>query len=328
MDPTGFRADLAAVPESLGRLAAALESGLAELPAARRTLVLGMGSSRYAAEPAARAARATGSNTWAELASTAELPAPADDLRVVAVSATGSSAEVLASARPYAGRGTLVAVTNTTSSELAGLADVVVPMTAGVEEGGVACRTYRHTVAVLLALLAPRAVPDPVTTCRRAAEASSYLLDSATDWLGPVADALDGPHGMFTLAPAERLGSAQQSALMVREGPRRLAYACETGDWSHVDVYLTKTSDYRALVFAGSAWDGPALQWLRERGSTYVAVGADLPGAAATVRYPLDQDHGVALLTEVLVGELVAHRWWHRRAHAPARGVHDLHRGP
>ena len=40
---------------------------------------------------------------------------------------------------------------------------------------------------------------------------------------------------------------------MVREGPRRAADGCETGDWNHVDVYLTKTLDYRALMFTGIA---------------------------------------------------------------------------
>ena len=53
---------------------------------------------------------------------------------------------------------------------------------------------------------------------------------------------------MVTIAPAERIGTALQGALMVREGPRRGSDAGETGDWSHVDVYLTKTMDYRALL--------------------------------------------------------------------------------
>lgn len=308
MDPTGFRADVAAVPHWLDRLATVLEGGLPAIPTADRTLVLGMGSSRYAAEPVARAARAVGRHTWVEPASTAMLPPPADDLRVVAVSATGTSAEVLAASAGYSDRGTLVAVTNEPGSALATMADVVVPMGAGVEAGGVACRTYRHTMAVLLALLAPG--PDLPTVVRRAASASAALLDTVDAWLEPVTTALTGPHGMFALAPVERLGSAQQSALMVREGPRRLAYGCETGDWAHVDVYLTKTYDYRALVFAGSAWDQQALKWLQDRGSTYVAVGADLPGAAAAVRYPYDDDPWVAMLTEVLVGELLAHHWW------------------
>jgi glucosamine--fructose-6-phosphate aminotransferase (isomerizing) len=41
-----------------------------------------------------------------------------------------------------------------------------------------------------------------------------------------------------------------------------------------------------------------------------VAVGADVAGSVAVVRYPGDIDPIVALLTETLVAELVAHRWW------------------
>ena len=97
---------------------------------------------------------------------------------------------------------------------------------------------------------------------------------------------------------------------MIREGPRRSAVGCETGDWSHVDVYLAKTLDYRALLFAGSRWDGNALEWLAKRGSTVVAVGSDLPGARVAVRYAGDDDPEIAALTEVLVPELVAATWW------------------
>ena len=121
---------------------------------------------------------------------------------------------------------------------------------------------------------------------------------------------LDGPDGAFILAPVERLASAEQSALIIREGPRRLAVACETGDWSHVDVYLAKTLDYRAVLFTGSRWDGNALDWLAKRGSTVVGVGAEVPGARAHVRYAGADDAEVAALTEVLVPELVAASWW------------------
>jgi hypothetical protein len=77
-----------------------------------------------------------------------------------------------------------------------------------------------------------------------------------------------------------------------------------------VDVYLTKTLDYRALLLTGSRWDDQALDWLRKRGSTFVAVGAGIEGATAVVRYPDDDDPEVALVTETLVAELVAARWW------------------
>ena len=49
---------------------------------------------------------------------------------------------------------------------------------------------------------------------------------------------VDGP--VYTIAPYERLSSALQSALMFREAPRIAADGCETGDWLHVDLYLTK----------------------------------------------------------------------------------------
>ena len=112
------------------------------------------------------------------------------------------------------------------------------------------------------------------------------------------------------LAPAERLGNAMQGALMVREGPRRAADGCETGDWNHVDVYLTKTLDYRAVMFSGSRFDDDALTWMLDRHSHVVTVGAEPDGASAAVRYPGDDDPIVALLTEVIVAELLAAQWW------------------
>jgi hypothetical protein len=97
---------------------------------------------------------------------------------------------------------------------------------------------------------------------------------------------------------------------MLREGPRLAAVGCETGDWSHVDVYLTKTTDYRLAVFAGSAWEAQLAEWTTARGSTVVGIGGDVPGAGYHLRYPGDTDDDVRLLTEVLVAELVAAAAW------------------
>ncbi|MEZ5193916.1 MAG: hypothetical protein R2734_16445 [Nocardioides sp.] len=97
---------------------------------------------------------------------------------------------------------------------------------------------------------------------------------------------------------------------MLREGPRLPAIGCETGDWSHVDVYLTKTTDYRMLLLAGSRWEPQLLEWTGRRGSTVVAVGADVAGAAATLRYAHDEVEDVRLLTETLVAELLAAHAW------------------
>ena len=72
MDPTLFLADLEAKPASLARLAEAFRTGdpLADVPASpRRVLLVGMGSSRYAAGAAALRLRAAGVDAVAEYAS-------------------------------------------------------------------------------------------------------------------------------------------------------------------------------------------------------------------------------------------------------------------
>jgi fructoselysine-6-P-deglycase FrlB-like protein len=315
-DPSAFRADLDAVPQRLAELARALGEGPPRwsLPAPpRRLLLTGMGSSCYAAQVAALRLRSLGFDAVAELSSVRS-SWPADpELVVVAISASGRSAETLRFAERHRGTSRVVALTNEPGSPLAELADTTVELLAGPELGGVACRTYRHTLAALAEL--ERSLGgdvDPGLALRRAAAASAHLLDRVEAWLPPVLDALAAGDGTWFLAPVERIGSALQGALMLREGPRRLADGCETGDWSHVDVYLTKTLDYRAVVFAGSPWDAAALGWMHERARPFVSVGADLEGAAATVRYPHDDDPLVAALTEVLVAELVAHAWWAR----------------
>lgn len=314
MDTARFHDDLTAIPGAFATLADALVqpdegAALVDHLAPPRVLVLGMGSSRYAAGRVARAARARGQYVVDELASTDELPPPADDLAVIAISATGGSAEVLHAVERYRNTGRLIAVTNRVDSALAEIADAVSPLHAGVEASGVACRTYRHTHVVLERLLGLTTADAARTELERAAAATRALFDSRADWLEPLAELLLSPAGTHVLAPAERLCSAQQAALMVRELPRRLAIACETGDWSHVDLYTARTHDYRAAIFPGSHWDAQAVDWLTRRGARYAAIGGALEGAEIVVRFPGDEDARIRPLTELLPLELVAEHW-------------------
>ena len=303
-------------------------------------LLLGMGSSWYAADTVARRMRAAGIVAVAERASAEPGWRPPPGTLVVAVSASGGSAETVRAAQQYRelsvrdGLGLrLVALTERPDAKLADLADDTVLLGAGPELGEVACRSFRHTLVLLLAL-ADRLTAGPDTggpdtgaprarlaaAVRRAAEATEDLLDRRDAWLPELDRLLDGPDGVFVLGPAERLACAEQAALMIREGPRRPAVACEVGDWSHVDVYLTRTLDYRALLLTGSGWQDAALEWLITRGSTVVPVGAPVPGACPALRYRHDGDPVVRLLTDVTVAELLAHRWWTgRQVGAPSR---------
>lgn len=97
---------------------------------------------------------------------------------------------------------------------------------------------------------------------------------------------------------------------MLRESPRLPATGCETGDWSHVDVYLTKTIDYRLVLFAGSRWEPQLVTWVVERGSRLIVIGGEADAAALTIRYRHDDDDDVRLLAEVVVAELLAEGLW------------------
>jgi glucosamine 6-phosphate synthetase-like amidotransferase/phosphosugar isomerase protein len=276
-----------------------------------------MGSSAYAGGVAAARMRAGGLVAVSELASSPLLPRWGPGTLVVATSATGGSVETLdaldrLSAEPN-GDALIVALTNTPGSAITDRCDAVVELGAEPEDGGIACRTYQHTLALLAALEQHLIGADTATlaaSVAAAAQASAHLLDTEKDWCPELSEMLLGPSGTHIAAPADRFCSAQQGALMLREGPRLAAVGCETGDWSHVDVYLTKTTDYRLLVFAGSAWEAQLAEWTTLRDSTVVGVGGTVPGARLNLRYPGDEDGDVRLLTEVLVPELVAARAW------------------
>ncbi|MEY9875052.1 glucosamine--fructose-6-phosphate aminotransferase (isomerizing) [Streptacidiphilus sp. MAP12-33] len=320
MDPSLFAADLASKSIHLTALAdhLAQDDPWRVLPGdVRRVVFTAMGSSAYAAGVCAARLLARGLDAVSVPASSGLPPAVREGDVVVAVSAGGGSRETRAAIEHYRDRAPLVLLTNKPQSPLAASIPLVVDLRAGVEAGGVACRSYQHTLVQLLALERHLLGLDHVSNGRglpalvhAAAAATRDLAERADVWLPQVRRLLDGPQGTHVAAPAHRFSSAQQSALMLREGPRRQAYACETGDWSHVDVYLTKTTDYRLLLLAGSPWEDEMMDWVGQRGSTVVAVGGEVPGAAYALRYTGDTDDDVRLLSETLVAELLASRLW------------------
>lgn len=305
-DPDAFVRDLEAKPGALRDLVPSLGSDpWRGLDKTARIVCIGMGSSRFAALPIAGVLRAQGRDVVVERSSATEATPAAPGTIAIAISASGSTPETVdALIRHRAGGSTAIAITNTDDSPLAAAADRHIVLRAGDEAGGVACRTFQHTIALLLALVDPERAAAAVG---RAADATEDLLDRRQTWVPQaVAELGDGP--VFLIAPEERIGSAEQGALMFREGPRVHADACETGDWLHVDVYLTKPLEYRALLFTGSRFDGEVRRWIDERSGSVLSVGA------GGIRYPGDDDPDTALLTETLVPELIAADVWRRQA--------------
>ncbi|HEX3330026.1 MAG TPA: SIS domain-containing protein [Gaiellales bacterium] len=295
--PERFADDILAAPVALAGPAPGLESIQALVGRAERVLFLGMGSSRFAALDAAALLRAHGVDAAAEMASTGSPQPPSADTLVFAISATGGSEETVAAMRRHLGTSMVAGVTSVPGSAVGSETDACLQI-AGDGPSGVACASYRSTVALLreaCGLIVPAAAP-PARWRERAAGAIAELIDGRGEWLPRTVEQLGGG-AVHVLGPAERLGAAEQSALMLREVPRVSAYACETGDWSHVDVYLTKRPGYRALLLPGSAYEAEVREWQAERGFTIVT--ADVPGEA-----------DIRPLVETLVAELLAAELW------------------
>jgi glucosamine--fructose-6-phosphate aminotransferase (isomerizing) len=182
----------------------------------------------------------------------------------------------------------VLAITNTTESALAAEADESLDVLAGPEAGGVACRSFACTQAVLALMCG--APPDDI---RMAAAAVAHLIEGRERWLPALVEVAEAARGVWVCGPAERFGSAQQSALMLREGPRIIADACETGDWLHVDV-------------------GVVAGWRRERDFRLVSVGRELAGADAAIAFDGADRRVVAAIAETAVSELLAAELWRR----------------
>ncbi len=308
MNSDGFLADILTEPEALRRVADELAgAGLERLLDAPRVLFIGMGSSRYAADTAVAELRSRGVDAYSELASTGAPQPPSAETVAVLISASGGSQETIDALHRHTGTSRVVAMTNSPSSALATAADEAIDVRAGAEQGGIACRSFACTQAVL-ALMCGADGEQLV----RAGAAARELIDSREAWLGPLADLVEGRTGVWVSGPAERFGSVQQSALMLREAPRIIADACETGDWLHVDLYLTKRPGYALLLLPGSRYDDELLGWRDQRSFEVVSVGRELAGASMAVPFAGAEEHLTAALVETIVAELLAAELWRR----------------
>ena len=111
LHPDRFLADVLDQPAALAAPAAA-SARWSRSPRARRVLFLGMGSSGTPPSTRRRYCARTGVDAHAELASTGLPQPPSPDTLVVAISATGGSAETVAAMRRHLGTSMVVGVTS------------------------------------------------------------------------------------------------------------------------------------------------------------------------------------------------------------------------
>jgi fructoselysine-6-P-deglycase FrlB-like protein len=290
---TQFEEDVAGSPASLSRLLDAWRP-LDPAPTGRIVFV-GLGSSRFAADVVAPIARGVGRTAWVETAGPGATTLPADDLTLVAISASGSTREVLAAAARHRGTSRVIAVTNRPESALAGSADDVVALEAGDETAGIACRTFRATIAAL-ALISGASTVDRL---RFAVDGLTMRLGGRDRWLEPMIDTIDGATAIDVLADGPGLGVDEQGALMLREAPRLAAHAASTTDWLHTGVYLAWAS-HRVVLFPGSPADEEVVDTVARRGA-----------GLATVPHE-EEDPVIRAIVDSVVLECAARELWRR----------------
>jgi fructoselysine-6-P-deglycase FrlB-like protein len=302
-----FEADIAGSGEALARLLDAWQP--VDLGARSRIAFTGLGSSRFAALIVASALRARGKAAWVEYASTRSPTAPADDLALVAISASGRTPEVLASAKRHKGTSLVVAVTNDPTSRLAETSDVVIPLHAGIEHSGIAWRSFRATIAAL-ALLTGMATPADLRAVLGSIAALQVVGDegSRPTPFARWSDALEGVPAIDVLADSSLLGMAEQAALMLREAPRSAATAYDTGDWLHTGVYLA-VPGHRVLLYPGADADREVVQTVRRRGGEVVAAEPDASDARSGEP---DRDPVRRAIVDSLLAERLAVALWRR----------------
>ncbi len=273
----------------------------------------GMGSSYYAAQDIARQLRSNGYLAVAEIASAITPKSFPENSLVVAISASGNSVEVIRFLEDLPANIHSVALTREAESKITKLVKEVMLLPIKAETGGVSTWTYRATLIALFQLLEKLGIaPSVKETCLSAQKQLQKLLDSKNQWLESFMNLTTSDNGIWLMSPAERSGSALQGALMFREGPKVKADGCETGDWSHVDVYLTKSLDYKALMFTGSVWDQQAIEWLVNRNSSFGSIGSYSKGNIASINIE-DGDTLFKLLTELLIPELMSANLWSKQ---------------
>ena len=311
-------ADIDAGPAELAAVLVAQRQALADVPLgalARPTWrLVGMGSSRFAALDAAARLRADGRDAHAETASASGASPGGRDTLVVAISASGRTAEVLAAAQRHHGSSFVLGLTARTDAAVAAASDAVVPLGAAfLESAGIATMTYRATVAALFGL-SGEGEPDDIRNSLAATPAAlREVLDGAPSWLDDAARVLDGGRVVHVLGDGYRAGALEQAALMLREAPRLPAVAFDTGDWLHVGLYTLYPGD-PVLLFAGSPADAEAIAVIHARGGLVVAVGPARDGADVHVPLPqaAAEDPVVRAVVEPVVAELLAAELWGR----------------
>jgi glucosamine--fructose-6-phosphate aminotransferase (isomerizing) len=205
------------------------------------------------------------------------------DQLLLAISQSGESDDLIEQAQSARRGGALtVALVNATSSPLAQASDIVLPLSAGLEQSVAATKTFVASLAALLRLTAAwtgdAAMARAVARLPERLEAAGALDWSA--WFAAVAKA----SSLFTVGRGPTLAIAREAALKLKETCGIHAEAYSGAELQHGPIALV-TKGFPILMFLPTDAAADAL----------IALARDLRGKQAAI-FTVESDAGAGRL--------------------------------
>ena len=200
----------------------------------------------------------------------------------VLISQSGKSPDLLLSAEAARKAGALViAFVNDVESPLAQLAEVVVPLHAGLEESVAATKSYLASLTALVHLAAEWSSDRDLQSASHALP-ESLEAAWAADWSAGL-DLFADVRNMFVLGRGLTLGVAQEAALKFKETSGIHAEAFSIADVAHGPMALVKPG-FPLLVFPpldqAAAGLGAIIEQFVSRGANIAVAGGSFDGTA------------------------------------------------
>ncbi|MHA4836168.1 SIS domain-containing protein [Sphingopyxis sp. MSC1_008] len=220
------------------------------------------------------------------IASLYDAPAVTGNRLCLAISQSGKSPDLLAAVEQQRDAGAfVVALVNAEGSPLASLADVVIPLSAGVERSVAATKSYIASLAAIAALVAAWS-EDAALENALTALPDQLAEAFALDW-SPAVGAFQGATNLFVLGRGYGLGVAQEAALKFKETSGLHAESFSAAEVRHGPMAIVGAA-FHVLALGGTDRAAAGVRAVadefRGRGATVLLAdpaGGDLPAIAA-----------------------------------------------
>jgi glutamine---fructose-6-phosphate transaminase (isomerizing) len=253
----------------------------------RTALTLARGSSDHAATYAkylieTRAGLITASAA-PSVSSVYAAPTAARDVLCLAISQSGASPDLLASAKAARKSGAcLVALVNAPDSPLARLADVELPLWAGPELSVAATKSYLASLAALAQVVAAWTEDSELQS---ALATLPDRMDQALtlDW-SAAAEALEGSRSLYVVGRGPGFAAAQEAALKFKETCGLHAEAFSAAEVRHGPMAIARDG-FPVLMFAQDDATRPGVEHLASElaaaGARVFIAGGEASGATS-----------------------------------------------